>query len=64
MCPKLLEMVRIRCAALQAHEKRVSLTFDGMTLIEMLNYHKDRDELFGFVSYGNLVVLAPQLIKG
>ena len=40
LCPKLLEMVRIRCSALQAH-KRVSLSFDGMTLTEMLNYHKD-----------------------
>ena len=45
-------MVRIRCAALQAHEKRVSLTFGSLMLTEMLNYHKDRGELSAFVSYG------------
>ena len=47
-------MVRIRCAALQAHEKRVSLSFEGITLTEMLGYHEDCDELSGFVSYGKL----------
>ena len=41
LCPKLLEMVRIRCSALQAHEKRVSLSFEGITLTEMLSYHED-----------------------
>ena len=45
-------MVRIRCAALQAHEKRVSLSFDSVTPTQVLNYHKDRGELSGFVSYG------------
>ena len=42
----------MRCAALQAHEKRVSLTFGSMTLTEMFNYHKDREELSAFVSCG------------
>lgn len=52
LCPALLEMVRLRTHALQEHEKRVTLSLDGMTVTKALSYNHNKDELVGFVNCG------------
>lgn len=52
LCPVLLEMLRTQALALKDHEKRITLSFDGMTLKQSIMYKKHSDELCGFVDCG------------
>ncbi|KAL8611174.1 hypothetical protein ACOMHN_064464 [Nucella lapillus] len=52
LCQSLFEMMRLRTLALEEHEKRVTLSLDGMTVTKALTYSHHRDELVGFVNCG------------
>ena len=52
LCQSLLEMMRLRTLALEEHEKRVTLSLDGMTVTKALTYSHHHDELVGFVNCG------------
>ncbi|KAL8568169.1 hypothetical protein ACOMHN_027692 [Nucella lapillus] len=52
LCQSLFEMMRSRTLALEEHEKRVTLSLDGMTVTKALTYSHHRDELVGFVNCG------------
>ena len=68
LCPVLLEMLRIRALALEDHEKRITLSFDGMTLKQLHMCKKHHDELCGFVDCGkygqNATVAVRHLVDG
>ena len=49
LCPKLLDMARIRCLTLSEEEKYVTLSLDGMSLTKGLTYNKHDDSLIGLV---------------
>ncbi|KAL8613198.1 hypothetical protein ACOMHN_043007 [Nucella lapillus] len=52
LCQSLFEMMHLRTLALEEHEKRVTLSLDGMTVTKALTYSHHRDELVGFVNCG------------
>ncbi|KAL8560470.1 hypothetical protein ACOMHN_050848 [Nucella lapillus] len=52
LCQSLFEMMRLRTLVLEEHEKRVTLSLDGMTVTKALTYSHHRDELVGFVNCG------------
>lgn len=52
-CPRLLEMVAMRCKDFTGHEKLVTLSLDGMRLTTGLSYDKHSDSLTGFEDLGN-----------
>lgn len=53
LCPKLLEMIRLRALTLKDHEKFVTLSFDGMTLKKGIVYKQSSDTVTGFVDCSN-----------
>jgi hypothetical protein len=54
LCPRLLEMVRVRALTLSPEERFVSIALDGMTLTKRLTYKKHSDSVAGFVDCGKL----------
>jgi ferredoxin len=51
-CPQLREMLRLRTLALAGHERRVTLSLDGMAVTKSLTYKHNKDQLVGMVDCG------------